>query len=103
METPFLYSTNVWMKHHIADRFLGGRHRFWCSESFGGTGSGSYPGAPAPSSTPREIFIALDRAVRGKDRGNLKIKQQRTMLRGLATKLMNDGVITCEAKTEVNY
>jgi hypothetical protein len=103
MEPVFLYSTNVWLKHHISERFLGGRHRFWCSESFGGSGAGSYPGSPAPSSTPREIFLHLDGAVRGQDRGSLKIKQQRAMLTALASKFAKDGIINDETKREIIY
>ena len=81
MDPTFLYSTNVWLKHHIVERFLGDQHRLWCSETFGGSGPGSFPGTHAPSSTPREIFFDLERAIRGKDRGCLKIKQKTVMLR----------------------
>jgi hypothetical protein len=105
MDPTFLYSTNVWLKHHIAERFLGDQHRFWCSETFGGSGSGSFPGTHAPSSTPREIFLDLKKAIRGKDRGSLKIKQQSAMLRALAVKLYRDdpAKFTGDVKNEIHF
>jgi hypothetical protein len=105
MDPAFLYSTNVWLKHHIAERFLGDQHRFCSSETFGGSGSGSFPGTHAPSSTPREIFLDLEKAVRGKDRGSLKLKQQSAMLRALAIKLNRDDPVkfTEDMKNEIHF
>lgn len=103
MGPTFLYSTNVWLKHHVVERFLGNQHRFWCSETFGGSGSGSFPGTHAPSSTPQEIFLDLEKAIRGKDRHSFKIGQQRAMLRALASKLEKGGVLTEDVKKEIHF
>jgi len=103
MDPTFLYSTNVWLKHHVVERFLNDQHRLWCSETFGGSGSGSFHGTHAPSSTPREIFVDLEKAVLGKDRGSLKIKQQRAMLRALAIDLHGKGIISEDVKDEIHF
>jgi hypothetical protein len=64
MASPFLYSTNPWIKFDIYQRYRGDRHWVWCSDFFDARkyylhiGSGHMP----PSSNPAEIYEELKAA-----------------------------------------
>jgi hypothetical protein len=61
MPSPFLYSTNPWIKFDIYQRYRGQRHWVWCSDFYDSrkyylhVGSGHMP----PSSNPAEIYENL--------------------------------------------
>ena len=105
MSGSLLYSTNVFLKQLIQQRYKGDIHYVWCSDSFDSTKLAAYsPGAlNAPSSNPADIYRELKRDV---DRGDLhsaKITAQKASLKSLAVKWEKAGEIDRAQKQEIVY
>lgn len=91
-----LYSTNVWVKHHICREYRHDVHYVWCSEQFDPSQQGRHTGGsliPATSS-PAEIHRDLSVAVKRPDQHNAKIKEQRNGLKKLARQWLKASEIT---------
>ncbi|MCX5890870.1 MAG: hypothetical protein NTY36_15700 [Deltaproteobacteria bacterium] len=100
-----LYSTNVYLKLIIQERFYGDLHYAWCSENFDCTTIGRYThrSMVAPSSNPADIFKDLQQAVRRLDQHNGKILEQKTSIKSLAIKHNGEGTISDKDKDEIIY
>lgn len=105
MPGPILYSTNVFLKFHIAERFLGNKHYVWCSEAFDNTKLGHYAGAAlvAASSDPCAIYKDLHEAAKRPDRHHAKIIEQKASFASLAVKFRDDGRISADEAEEIIY
>lgn len=90
----FLYSTNVFMKFLIQERYQKGKHYVWCSEYFDPTKHGSYGGAygiPA-SSSPAGLYLRYKQ-----DRGDTHsylINEQKAGIKKRAIDWFQEGQIT---------
>ena len=102
---PILYSTNVFLKYHITERFLGGIHYVWCSETFDSSKHGHYSGSAltAPSSDPCAIYKQLNSESVKPDRHSAKIVEQKASLQSLALKFEASGRITPDEAEEIVY
>jgi hypothetical protein len=98
-----LYSTNVYLKFAINERYGGGAHYVWCSECFDGTSLATAApfGVRAGSSNPRDIYNDLKRATERQDRGHLKIAQQKSALTAQAVFWKDAGKITEDEMVEL--
>lgn len=105
MSSPLLYSTNVFLKLHIQERFRGDVHYVWCSESFDGAKHGAYSGASlvAPSSNPADIYRQLKQDIERADRHSAKISAQRASLAALAVDWEKAGEISADERDEIVY
>lgn len=100
-----VYSTNVYLKFKIHQRFCNDTHYAWCSEQFDTAVLGRYQqgsGVP-PTSNPASIYRDLKEAVQKHDRHNAKVQEQKTSLKALAVKWENNRQITTEEKEEIIY
>lgn len=99
-----LYSTVPHLKLMVCSRFVK-EHYFWCSEQFdGAAGGSSTPWAPrAPTSNPKDIYIALRKAVRGNDRHDRVITDRRATLKHLAVTWHTDTRIDEAERDEIIY
>lgn len=105
MPPPLLYSTNVFMKLLIQERFRDNIHYVWCSESFD---SGSLPkyslsSQVAPSSNPADIYRELKIAIQKKDQHCHKINEQKLSLKNLAVIWESTGEISTDDKEDIVY
>lgn len=104
---PVLYSTNVFLKFHIAEQFLGNIHYVWCSEAFDSTKQGHYSGSAlvAATSDPCAIYRDLQSATLrpGGDRHCSKIIEQRASFSKLAVQWRDAGRITSDIAEEIIY
>jgi hypothetical protein len=105
MPPLLLYSTNVFLKLLIQERFRGDVHYIWCSEYFDSKSLPRYSSSSliAPSSNPADIYLELRRAVHGKDRHCLKINEQKLSLKSLAITWEASGEISTDNKEEIIY
>lgn len=105
MSGLFLYSTSVFLKLHIQERFRKDMHYVWCSEYFDSNKLSSYsPGSlVAPSANPADIYRALRRDVDGKDRHSAKIGELKASLLKLAIEWEGNGEIQASEKDEIAY
>jgi hypothetical protein len=105
MAGPFLYSTNPWLKFHIAATFYAHNHYVWCADCFDGRGSflhsgGRYP----PSSNPAEIFTNLRAATLERpDRHNRDIEAWQLSLKMRAGDDAVSGKISSNEEKEIVY
>lgn len=93
--TLFLYSTNVFMKWLIQERYQGGRHYVWCSEYFDPTKHGSYSGAygiPA-SSNPAVLYRRYKEDLQSGDTHSALIGSQKASIKARAVEWLNKGQI----------
>lgn len=93
--TLFLYSTNVFMKFLIQERYQGGRHYVWCSEYFDPTKHGSYGGAygiPA-SSNPAVLYRRYKEGLTSGDTHSALIGSQKASIKARAVEWLNEGKI----------
>lgn len=100
-----LYSTNVFLKLLIQERFRGDIHYVWCSEFFDSKSLPRYSSSSqiAPSSNPADIYLDLKGAVQRKDEHSYKINEQKLSLKNLAIKWEASGEISTDDKEEIIY
>jgi hypothetical protein len=105
MSGPVLYSTNVFLKLLIQERYRRDIHYVWCSESFDSRILSPYSSGAlvAPSSNPADIYRELQRDVKGRDSHSAKIAAQKASLQNLAIAWATAGEITDEQKNEIMY
>ena len=105
MGAQLLYSTNVWLKHAIQQKFRNDVHYVWCSELFDSTKASAYSlgSLVPPSSNPVDIYRALKLDVQRQDRNSEKITKQRATLASLAIQWATAGEITNDDKEEIVY
>jgi hypothetical protein len=100
-----LYSTNVFLKHVIQERFRRDLHWVWCSDVFDPTTSSRYSASShiPPSSSPAEIYRTLKADVNRGDLHSAKIKEQRANFCRLAVRWLKSGEITEDDKNTIVY
>ncbi len=105
MSGPILYSTNVFLKLIIQQRYRQDIHYVWCSEYFDSKALSPYqPGALVPaSSNPVDIYRELKRDVESRDRHSAKIAAQKLSFERLAIDWEWRGDITQREKEEIVY
>lgn len=105
MGAQLLYSTNVWLKYAIQQKYRKDVHYVWCSELFDSAKASTYSlgSLVPPSSNPADIYRALKRDVQGQDRHSEKIAKQRGTLASLAVEWAAAGEITNDEKEEIVY
>jgi hypothetical protein len=105
MPSLLLYSTNVFLKFLIQQRFRNDTHYVWCSETFDVTTQPRYSltSLVAPSSDPAEIYRQLKVDIRSNDRHSPKISAQKASLTSLAIIWEQAGQISVDDKDEIIY
>jgi hypothetical protein len=105
MPPPLLYSTNVFLKFLIQQKFRNDEHYVWCSESFDATTGARYSAGSmiAPSSNPAEIYRQLKLDIQNHDRHSYKINAQRASLTSLAIDWETSGAISSDIKAEIVF
>src|ERR1700760_3933028 len=105
MPPPLLYSTNVFLKLLIQERFRNDIHYAWCSEHFDSQSLSRYTLSSqiAPSSNPADIYKELKVAVNRKDQHSHKINEQKLSLKNLALRWESAGEISLGEKEEIIY
>jgi hypothetical protein len=105
MSTVLLYSTNVFLKLLIQERYRNDVHFVWCSEDFDSTKLAAYSfrALVAASSNPADIYRDLQRAVQSPDTHNAKIISQRASFISLATNWEKNGEISSTQKDDIIY
>lgn len=105
MTNPVLYSTNVFLKLLICERYRNDVHYVWCSECFDSKKERKYShlSKVAPSSNPADIYRELRRDVEGKDLHSAKINAQKAELKALAIKWEIAGEIQPEDKEDIIF
>jgi hypothetical protein len=95
MLPKILYSTNPWIAHDIAERFLNNNHFAWVSEIFDPSTapSSSATAAVATSSNPCNIYRRLKVDVDTEDRHSALIKEYKRTFKRLAKEWVASGVI----------
>jgi hypothetical protein len=89
----FLYSTNPTFIHRLVIKHNEGKHSVWCSDKYD-------PGG-APTSSPCEIFISLQKDCDSEDIHSSRIYNYKKKIRKLATSWAAEGKITEDAKYEI--
>jgi|SRR5215467_1657838 len=100
-----LYSTNVFLKHHIQQRYRKDVHYVWCSEAFDSGALARYTvgaGVP-PTSNPVDIYRDLKEAVRRGDSHNAKILEQKASFLRLAVAWLDAREISQDESDEIVY
>lgn len=105
MAPPLLYSTNVFLKLLIQERYRGDVHYVWCSEHFDSQSLPRYSlsAQVAPSSNPADIYRDLKSAVQRRDQHSYKINEQKLSLKNLALRWETTGEISADDKEEIVY
>jgi hypothetical protein len=105
MPPPLLYSTNVFLKFLIQQKFRNDEHYVWCSDSFdAATGARYSPSSlVAPSANPAEIYRQLKLDIQKQDRHSYKINAQKASLTSLAIDWEAHNEITTEQKDEIVF
>lgn len=105
MPGPLLYSTNVFLKQYLQERYRKDVHYVWCSESFDSRKLSSYsPGAlTAPSSNPADIYRELKRDIEGRDMHSAKIAAQKASFIKLAIEWESKGEISVSDRDDIVY
>ena len=100
-----LYSTNVFLKLVIQERYFHDIHFVWCSEYFDNEAAPKYSSGTLvpPSSNPASIYRALLQDVKGQDKHSAKITAQKASFTARAIENFNEGTISEEAKDEIIY
>jgi hypothetical protein len=96
MSSLLLYSTNVYLKLLIQQRYRNDLHWVWCSDSFDSTKQPGHTLASlvAPSSNPVDIYRELKQCFERTDLHNAKIQAQKASLKSLAVQWQQAGEIT---------
>jgi hypothetical protein len=100
-----LYSTNVFLKLLIQQRYNSDIHYVWFSDCFDSALLSRYSPSSlvAPSSNPADIYRELARAVKLSDRHCHKIHEQKVSLKTLAIDWEAAGEINSNDKEEIFY
>lgn len=100
-----LYSTNVFLKFHIQQRWRRNIHFVWCSEEFDSSRLSAYAlgaGVP-PTSNPVDIYRELKAAVDKGDTHNSKIVEQKASLSTLAIGWERSGEISSNNRDDILF
>jgi len=89
----FLYSTNPAFTRHLVEKYSGSKYSVWCSDKYD-------PGG-APSSSPCERFISLQKDCDSEDTHSNFINEYKKTFRRLASSWVMEGKITKETKDEI--
>ena len=89
----FLYSTNPFFTHYLVIKYNEGKHYVWCSDKYD-------PGG-APSSSPCEIFISLQKDCDNEDTHSSRISGYKKKIRKLVISWVTEGKINENAKKEI--
>jgi hypothetical protein len=89
----FLYSTNPVFAHRLVEKHNGGKHYVWCSDKYD-------PGG-APSSSPCDRFISLQKDCDTEDNHSNLIAGYKKTFRKLVRTWELDGKITHDAGNEI--
>ncbi|HXB24912.1 MAG TPA: hypothetical protein VNV25_09295 [Gemmatimonadaceae bacterium] len=102
MPGPLLYSVNPRIKYHFVEKYGGGVHWIWCSETFdsGAAASLSPLASIPPSSNPKDLYQRLKSDANRRDRGSALIDQKRTSLINSVVRWHTDGQIDDAGKVE---
>jgi hypothetical protein len=105
MGNILLYSTNVFLKLLIQEKYRGDIHYVWCSEDFDSSTVSAYSSASLvpPSSNPADIFRELRRDVEKRDQHSSKINQQKVSLTDRAIEWEKNGLISPTDKDDIIY
>lgn len=105
MSSLLLYSTNVYLKLLIQERYRNDVHYVWCSDCFDSTKLSGYTlgSLGAPSSNPADIYRDLKRDLDRSDLHSAKIRDQKTSLKSLAVQWQRAGEITKLQEQEIVY
>jgi hypothetical protein len=103
MSGPILYSTNPWIAHEFAVKYLGGKHFAWCSECYDPIFAppGSAGASVAPSSSPHGIFQALKHDCEREDKHSDLIKRYRKTFKRLAADWLSTSRISQDQYDEI--
>jgi hypothetical protein len=103
--SPVLYSTNVYLKLHIHEKWRGDKHYVWCSEWYDSTKAPAYVGTAQipPSSDPCAIYKELKEALARSDAHCAKVISQRGSFMKLAAGWCKKGEIDSAAKNEIAF
>ncbi|WP_457282860.1 hypothetical protein [Polaromonas sp. P5_D5] len=103
MAGPIYYSTNPWIAHDFATKYLGGVHFAWVCEYFdaGMAPPGTAAAAIAPSSNPKNIYHQLATDVEGEDVHSSLIKSYQKTFRRLSVQWHAVGKINLAQKDEM--
>jgi hypothetical protein len=89
----YLYSTNPYFSHFISEKYLNNKHFVWCSDLYD-------PGG-APSSSPCELFISLQKDCDSEDGHSSLIARYKKTFRRLAVIWRAKKIITSEQEDEI--
>jgi len=89
----FLYSTNPAFSHRLVKKHNQGKHYVWCSDKYD-------PGG-APSSSPCERFIALQKDCDSEDTHSSLINGYKKTFRKLTSTWVMEGKISKDEKDEI--
>lgn len=105
MPPPLLYSTNVFLKFLIQQKFRNDEHYVWCSDSFDASTGSRYSASSlvAPSANPAEIYRQLKLDIEKQDRHSYKINAQKASLTALAIDWEANGAISSNDKDEIVF
>ena len=105
MAGPFLYSTNVFLKLLIQEKYMKDTHYIWCSEYFDSNTNGrhSFAACVGASSNPASIYKDLHAAVISGDLHCSKIVAQRAGFKKLAQEWFSVGKITENDRDDIFY
>jgi hypothetical protein len=100
-----LYSTNVYLKLLIQEKYFNDEHYIWCSEHFDSKATPKYSASShvPPSSNPAAIYQELLNDVNGKDKHSAKINEQKASFTARATQSFTDRLITKSEMEEIIY
>src|SRR2546428_6535524 len=103
MSGPLVYSTNVFLKLLIQERYRNDMHYVWCSEHFDSKKQPAYSSGSLipPSSNPADIYRELQRDVQGLDSHSVKIAAQKVMFTSLAIEWERRGEISSNDKDDI--
>jgi hypothetical protein len=105
MGNALLYSTNVFLKLLIQEKYMHDVHYVWCSENFDSATLPPHSGASLvpPSSNPADIFRVLKRDVERHDQHSAKINEQKVSLTDRAIDWEKNGSISTADRDEIIY
>jgi hypothetical protein len=99
----YLYSTNPWYSHEVAEKYLGEKHFVWCADCYDPTtlSSVSATAMIAPSSSPKGIFDKLYADTKQEEKHSDLIYRYKRTFRKLAATWLASGVVTLDQKNEI--
>lgn len=103
MPSPILYSTNPWIAHEFATKYLAGTHFAWCSEYFdpASAAAGSAAAAIAPSSSPKGLYEQLKRDCDAEEGHSDTLKRYKKTFKRLASLWFSAGTISESDRDEI--